>query len=452
MSYNATTFIYCNGAHVFFKKEEISPDLEIVQSFASINYPTLSLDSNMIQQLLWLQNNSVVTSQSNVLSKNDVVNTEVKRILSRLYSLKLLKEGGSESYSAFAQSQTAEVGLTEATFNQLSACIQMLSPAAYEALMATCFITKSDQAIKSIPEEQRSVLPSDSEQFITHVVTYFPDIFPICASLSPEAINLLPFAFYKNSHARQMLDMEGGYNMTFCISEAIKNNQITLEQYNLWFARWIINVAGLDGHLNHRGSIYLTEPVANCILALKLQLDELWSNPSHPVIDNYLAFRERQLEVNDRYLAYLGTLMRQYNPIKGLEIRMWFELLSETEQSKKLEAFKAQLEQTKITPTFKPTVLVNLIQLGCSVSDALTIFTEIECQAVQIYVAAIADGRVSDSTPLSYRDVAFKEFLSPIKDYYDRNYQIPELTINSGGYLIVTTDVLQEESTLKSVV
>ncbi|MDF1646968.1 MAG: hypothetical protein P1U61_08335 [Legionellaceae bacterium] len=187
-------------------------------------------------------------------------------------------------------------------------------------------------------------------------------------------------------------------------------------------------------------------------MALKSQLDELWSNSSHPVIDNYLAFRERQLEVNDRYLAYLGTLMRQYSPIKGHEIQIWFELLSETEQSKKLEAFRAQLEQTKITPTFKPTVLVNLMQLGYSVSDALTIFTEIECQAIQIYVAAVADGRVSDSTPLSYRNVAFKEFLSPIKDYYDRNHQIPELTINSGGYLIVTTDALQEESILKSVV
>lgn len=437
---------------MFFKKEEISPDLGVVQSFVRTYYPTLSLDSNMVQQLLWLQNNSVITSQSNALSKNDAVNIEVKRSLSRLYSLKLFSEGGSESYSNFVQSQAVEVGLTEGTFNRLSAFIQRLSPAAYEALMATCFITKSDQAIKSIPEGQRSVLPSDSEQFITHVVTYFPGIFPICASLRPEAISLLAFAFYKNSHARQMLDMEGGYNMTFCISEAIKTSQIRLEQYNLWFARWIINVAGLDGHVNHRGSIYLTEPVANCVLVLKSELDELWSNASHPVIDNYLAFRKSQLEVSNRYLGYLGALMRQYSPTKGREIQIWFEALNETEQQKKLEAFKAQLEQTKITPTFKPTVLVNLMQLGCSVSDALTIFTEVECQAIQIYVAAVADGRVSDNTPLSYRNVAFKEFLSPIKDYYERNHQIPELTINSGGYLSVTTDALQEESVLKRVV
>lgn len=444
-------FLY-KGNLVFFKESEISPALKIVQSFADTYYPTLALQPNMFQQLSWLQDNSFITSQSTVHSKKDHVNIEVKRILSRLYSLHLLMEGGSAAYSTFVQSQTVDIVLCEDNFNRLSHFIKTLTPAARECLMATCFITKSDQAIRTIPEERRGELPADSEQFITHMVTHFSNVLPVCDSLTPEAVALLPYAFYKNSHARHMLDMEGGYNMVSNIAEAISTGEITTEQYNLWFARWILNIAGLDGHVNHRGSIYLTEPIANCIWALKLQLDELWSNSSHPVIDNYLAFRERQLEVNDRYLAYLGTLMRQYSPIKGREIQIWFETLSETEQYKKLEAFQAQLEQTKITPTFKPTVLVNLMQLGCSVSDTLTIFTEIECQAIQIYVAAVADGRVSDSTPLSYRNVAFKEFLSPIKDYYDRNHQIPELTINSGGYLIVTTDALQEENTLKSVV
>jgi len=142
--------------------------------------------------------------------------------------------------------------------------------------------------------------------------------------------------------------------------------------------------------------------------------------------------------------------MRQYSPIQGREIQTWFENLSENEQQEKIQAFNTQLSQTKITPTFKPTVLVNLMHLECPIYDALTIFTEIEFQAIQIYTTAIADGRVSESTPLSYRNVAFKEFLSPIKDYYDRNHCLPELTINSGGYLIVTADALQVENALKN--
>ena len=438
------------GVCIFFTQKELPSDQKIVQLFVDTHYPALDLDEHMMQQLLWLQNNSVVTSQSHIHAPIDSVNIEVKRILSRLYTLTLLKEGGVEAYSAFISVQAHEIRLQESTFNQLSAFIQALGPAAYEAVIATCFITKSTQAIQSIPEEQRSLVPSDSEQFITHMVTDFPHVFSICASLSPDAIALLPFAFYKNSHARQMLDMEGGYNMTAHLTEAIQTNQITREQYNLWFVRWIINIAGLDGHVAYNGSSYLTEPVGQCILALKLELDELWSNPAHPVIDNYLAFREKQLNVKGKYVAYLGALMREYSPQKGQEIETWFETLDEHEQEKKLEELKRKLEKTIVTPTFKPIVLVNLMKLGCSVSEALTLFTEIESQAMQIYAAAVEEGRISDSTPLSYRDVAFREYLLPIKAYYDRNQQLPEFSMNSGGYLMVTADALEEENTLRS--
>ncbi len=123
------------------------------------------------------------------------------------------------------------------------------------------------------------VLSTDSEQFITDVVTHRASLFPICALLDSDARNLLPSAFYENSHLRHMLDMEGGYNMLDSIKEAIKNKKITREQLDLWFARWIINIAGLDGHVpNSKGSIYLTEPVAKCIFALKAELDQLWNN------------------------------------------------------------------------------------------------------------------------------------------------------------------------------
>ena len=433
-------------------RPEISESSKMILSFARTHYPSLVLQPDMLQQLLWLQGNSVITSQSNVHSQKDLVNIEVKRILSRLYSFHLLMEGGAPAYSAFVQSQAADVRLSEANFNRLSQFVQALAPASRECLMATCFITKSDQAITAVPSDRRHELPADSEQFITHMVTHFANVFPICASLSTEAMALLPYAFYKNSHARQMLDMEGGYNMLANLTQAVSTSTMTSAQYNLWFARWIINIAGLDGHVNPRGSVYLTEPVADCIWALKSELDQLWENPYHPVIDNYLLFRQQQLKVTGTYIAYLGALMRQYSPEKGQEIQAWFNALSEHEQQEKMHVFKTQLEQTKITPTFKPTVLVNLLHLGATVPDALTIFTEIESHAAQVYMSAIADGHILQNKPLSYRNVAFEEFLSPIKAYYDRNHRLPTFNIDSDGYLNVTTDALQEENTITSIV
>ncbi len=433
---------------MFFKAEST---VEIVQTFARIHYPDLTLQPKMFEQLSWLQNNSVNTSQSDVQSKDVAVNIEVKRILSRLYCLRLIIDGKSFAYSAFVQAQTEDLILREDNFQRLSLFIKELTPASLKCLEATCFITKSDQAIRAVPKERRGELPADSEQFITHMVTHFPTLLPICAELNQEAVDLLPYAFYKNSHARHILDMEGGYNMVSSIAEALAAKEITHEQYNLWFARWIINIAGLDGHINHKGSIYLTEPVANCIWALKSELDQLWLNPNHPVIDNYLDFRAKQLKVNDNYIAYLGALMRQYSPTKGFEIQVWFDSLDKNKQQEKIQAFKTYLEQTKVTPSYKPTVLANLLQLGTSVADTLSIFTEIEFKAMQIYSAAIANGSISENTPLSYRNVAFKESLLAIKNYYDSNYLLPELTINTDGNLIVAQEaLLKEENTIKS--
>lgn len=436
---------------MFFKEVKEPSPVKIIESFVKENYPTLKLTPKMFEQLSWLQTNSVNTSQSNVNSIPATVNIEVKRILSRYHSLELLKEGGTDAYTKFVQSQTDMV-LSENNFNHLSTFIQQLSDNSSQCLMATCFITKSDNAIKLAYEQGAGDLPSDSEQFITHLVTYYPTVLPICSDLTQKTIDLLPYAFYKNSHARQMLDMEGGYNMISTLVNAIHEKKITEEQYNLWFARWVINIAGLDGHINTKGSIYLTEPVADCIWALKAELDQLWVNAQHNVIDNYLAFRQKQLGVNNIYIAYLGALMRQYSLATGKEIQDWFEDLDSNEQEKKLHVFNTQLNQTKITPTFKPPLLVNLLQLDCNVAEALTLFSEIESQTMALYINAIEKGDISETTPLSYRDIAFKEFLLPIKEYYFRYQQLPEFTLNSDGYLKVPQEALSEENLYKKVI
>lgn len=425
-----------------------SPAQDLVREFAATHYPDLYLHPKMIEQLSWLQSNSVVTSQANVQLRQDLINIEIKRSLARYNALLLLMGGGTSAYAKFVESQAIDVALSMESFSRLSDAIQALSFDARRALMATCFITKSDAAELSVPVERRPELPKDSEQFITHMVTHFPMLFPICARLNPAPLALLPYAFYQQSHLRHMLDMEGGYTMVATIAKALRLRTMTYEHYELWFARWIINIAGLEGHVDARGSIYLTEPVADCILALKLELDQLWLNPDHPVLDHYLEFRKKQLQVDELYIAYLGALMRKYSPNDGREIQCWFESLSEDEQQQKRSDFRSQLEQTKVTPTFKPTVLVNLLKAGSSVSEALTLFTEIESYAMQLYVQALEKGEMSFTTPLCYRQVALEKFLIPIKNYYERHHGLPELTLDVGGNLTVSEDALQEEPSL----
>jgi hypothetical protein len=80
--------------------------------------------------------------------------------------------GGTASYELFIQAQRGDNVLSTVNFNRLSGFIQALTPASRQCLMATCFITKSDQAIAAVSIEQRNALPADSEQ-LPDMPTYF---------------------------------------------------------------------------------------------------------------------------------------------------------------------------------------------------------------------------------------------------------------------------------------
>jgi hypothetical protein len=393
---------------------------QIIKAYCETHYPTLILDADMMEQLLWLQSNSVITSQSDGLAKLDNVNIEVKRILTRLNCVHLLRGGldvdkdSEQRWQQFVSLQAEDIKLTPKSFNRLSSFIGALSLADYQCLVASCFITKSDKAEESISGSLKSDAPVDSEQFISYLVDKCPEVLPICRQMDQPTRQLLSFAFYKNCHARHMLDMEGGQNMLFALKEGIANSSISQEKLNLWFARWIINIAGIDGHIKPAGSSFLTEPIAGCIFALKNELDQLLTNIDHPVLEHYLAYRASQLGVTNNYLAALGALMRKNTPEVGAQIQDWFNSLSNEEQQEKLNFFEQQLKSTKITPTFKPTVLLNLLGLNYSVVESVEIFSRIEIAALHAWTKAIDSEVLLGTIPLSFRLIAYRENLPTV--------------------------------------
>ncbi len=377
-----------------------SSSKQLIQSYAETHYPDLRLLPQMHAQMQWLQENSVTSSRANVEAIIAPVNIEVRRSLSRLNCLNFLVTGGSESYQRFIQAQPEDKVLSLAKLSELSSYIQQLSPAELNCLTASCFITKSDRAIiiMALAEQRTTPIPADSEQFITYMISNFPHILPISSLFSAEVIALLTYAFCKNSHLRHMLHIEGGYNMIADLTEMIRTRHMSFQQY--------------------------------------------------PVVDRYLASRAEKLKVSSPYIAYLAVHMNENTPEKVREIQAWFVQLSPQQQLDKLQIFQTQLTKTKVTPTFKPTVLATLRALGCSISETLTLFTEIEKIAMQTYFSAIKKQRVSPTTPISFRDIAFKKELVPIKAYYDAHKKVPELHLDSSGYLTATQHALPNESSL----
>jgi hypothetical protein len=391
------------------------------------------LSAEFREQLSWVQQNSVNTTQSNVVLDASVTNVETQRCLARFNGLRLLKQGDREAYDTFISAQATAGQLSWDNFKRLSDIVCAQSTDAYAALEASCFITKSDQA--KLAAAEAGLSPSqDSEQFITDLISHRAKrIYPACRQLTSAAWDLMPVVFFRNAHARHMLDMEGGQNMYVSLRAAIRDKQMTPEHLSLWLSRWIINIAGLEGHIAPQGSRYLTEAVAEVILDLKSALDNLFDKPDHPVLEEYLGKRAKKLQVSSVYLAHLGALMRRYTPEIGQEIQAWFNELSVTQQKDYESTFHQRMQTLQVTPTFRPVLLDNLITLKCSIAQTLTVFHEIELAAEEAYRQGVDAGRISAQTPLCYRELASKCSLSALLDYRKKHDTLPCLVLNDTG-------------------
>ncbi len=427
----------------------------LLKVYTAMHYPDLELTEAMHRQLYWLYNNSVNTSQSHpqVRHVSDDLNQEIKRVLSRLKNLRLLQDGSETAYQQFVAAQPAADTLERAQFQIWSDLIKTLSlsAAAEQCLVASCFITKSDEAdraAKKLPEK----VAGDSERFITDVVTQSPTLFPICKDFEEEDRYLLLFVFLKNSHARQMLDMEGTRALFDFLREQIKQGTLMPYQYDLWFARWVLNIAGLKGHVEPRGAYYFTRGLAKSLEALKNALDTLWTDPDHDVYLSYLTFRKTQLGVSHLYLAQLGAMLRMHTPDKGAEIQAWFDGLLPTTQTELTDAFEARLITLRVAPTYKPVVLDNLLGLGCTIAEALTIFSQMESKAMHQYEQAIRVGQMKEDVPLCYREFAKADSLEHLLAYYHATGEIPDVTLDLSQDIAMLAKIPAYEKQLQAVI
>ena len=136
--------------------------------------------------------------------------------------------------------------------------------------------------------------------------------------------------------------------------------------------------------------------------------------------------------------------MREYSPKFGQEIQAWFDELSKEQQAERLIAFHTQLHTTKVTPTYKPCVLVNLVSSGASISEALTLFSHIELSAMSAYNEGLKLGTIPINTPLNFRIIAFKESIELILSLYRSDKIVPEITMNEKAEISAQKSVAME--------
>jgi hypothetical protein len=413
-----------------------------IEFIAAINfyikkyYGDVRFPKEIFLQLSHLQSSMIKTPESNVrlAEKSDAaLHIEVKRALSRWHCYALLLDGRYASYEKFIACQPAAEKLSFETFKKLATILEIQSNDAKAALEISCFIAMSDKA-KILATNAKIKFSMDSEKFLSDTIAQCPQIFPAISLLNPRAKKLMASIFLPDTHGRHMLYTEGGKNMFTVISTKIAEGSFSKEDYGVWFGRWIANIAGFRGHEQPKGSAYLTEDTGAAVLLLNDELSCLWNNPQYDVLNHYLVKRGAQLGVKEKYLAHVGAMMRLYKTEDGKILQQWFDNLPETIQRKRVDAYEKFSCGYFATPTYEPAVMDNLLALGCGMQEALEISAQISEQAMAAYFHQIEKHKLNGkTTPLSYRDIAFKNNLIKFVNDFRRNSEIAEIIVDEQG-------------------
>lgn len=307
------------------------------------------------QQLKWLDGYTRRSYDMDLNVTNKKVHMEILRASTRMRCLELLRNGDRQSYNEFVAAQSADC-LSFATYNKLSVYIKRLSDDEYLLLRKAVILTAvslTPQARAQMPESE---IVNNSLDFSAELVR------------ATESDRKLFIMFPPQTNFRHMLYAESGNNMFATLHKMIQLKYMRVEDLNLWFAYWIVNMAGFRGHTEQRGSIYLTEPVVDAMLHLKACIDNMLLSPQYEVLTHYLDYRAKLLGLQDlaldqrTTLAHLGAMMRLYTPQAGRRLYQSFVRLPTVTQTQLINFFNQDVH-TKPAITHAPALFANALTI-----------------------------------------------------------------------------------------
>lgn len=410
-----------------------------VQAHATQHGVDLLRCPRVLEQLSWLQNTHVVTSESHARrpkAAGKPLHDEVQRALSRIANLCHLEAGDGAAYARFIAPQCDDV-LRRESFDRLSAIVAQLPGPAREVVAASCVLAPSEVAAAGAKAQRPPVeLPADSEQCLTALATHCPHIFPAYVALSPPAKLLFSAAYLPGSHLRHMLYTEGGNNMFYGLRRLIVAGQLTDTAFGIWVGRWIVNIAGFRGHeAGPSGSLYLTEPTAQAIFMLLDELATLRRQPTYEPLIGYLRRRGEALGLRSAYLIHLACMARVYSKDEAKQLTAWHDMQTPEQQLALDETYKAGCIRLQVTPTYLPSLLNNARRC-VPLQEALATHVRVVGAAQQVYDAAVASKQVSPDTPMCLRELAKKaEYLCKLPSEAK-----PTLEATKAGVILLRDD------------
>lgn len=399
-----------------------------------VKYHDLILTPAEWEQLFLLQNsaNSPVTPESRGLNREDAsLHFEVKRALTRCYSLVLRLRGDKVAYNEFIQAQAEEksdeaaLPLSWEDFQRLSDKVgnwQQDDPDLLIVARATAFLSISTKIKERLNQhfKQLKRLPQDSEEFLSALSEWVqkePDILPITQNFSAEQLNLLVKAYWFRMHFRHMQYTEGGDNMTESFERAVREGVFTQRDFEIWKERWEVNLFGFQGG---PGAKYYNAEAHQLAVSVFKRLEAIFTRPEEPLnfLDGYLADRAQMAGFDDvsldldetetEFLAHMAAMLHRINivtPERGAGICEGYHAFKKeyAENGELAQAYRSYRRDPKlVTSTYVPAVYNNAYlyfknKKALSQQISLKLATHFMCQFLQFLYQIPHDQRMSCS-------------------------------------------------------
>lgn len=396
-----------------------------IREYIQATFPAnLQLSTEQLDQLSWSVKHKFRSFDLDMQQSNQAMHMEVSRSLTRLYCLQLLKKGDRNSYEQFVKAQLKthlKEPLSFASFRILSQHIQQLSIESYNLLeTATILSGVSLSAPASDLAQNLSNLEqvgNDKLNFLAVTLRSDVNIYPLTEQMQHSkdtSKKMLYILFPPQTNLRHMLYTEGGAGMFNYLRSMIKHQYINRDELNLWYGFWIVNMSGFRGHVDQRGSIYLSEPVFKAMSKLAEHIYLMLDQPSYDPLTPYLEYRAellgfQALPLQRRLtLAHLGAMLRLYNQQQGQELQRAVAKLPIRVQTKLQQQYMQYLQDpTKLSPTHAPALFGNALQLcNGDIEEVVRKITPIYVQALHRYSILLQNKNLKTGTILSFNNIS----------------------------------------------
>ena len=408
---------------LFIQPALASEPVRVIRDYVKLTYDDrLTISEEQLEQLTWVIDNPVSTPEMDVRTDQKTVHKEIRRALSRLYCLQLLRSGNPDDYQQFIASQTDSHNpkLNRDSFNQMVKLIGSMDAESYEVLQAGAIIsavTLSPTARSKASFVLKEKLPEDSVQFLSITMAKAMEIYSLARQVIkkyPTAARKFEVIFLPDSHLRHMMYNEGSLAMYSTLRRGFADSSVKQNDLDLWYAHWLVNIAGFRGQDGPVGSRYLTQRTFMAMNQVKVSLDKMYRDTKVNPMQIYLQKRSNWLHLSSwtkkpeerQALASLAALLRLFTPQDGKALFTSFRELSAKDQQKWITHVEQQMNVLpEPAPTYAPAVFANAMKeagLAKTIQKVLPLVINTYSLGQKMRSAGVLGSNV----PLSFRVLA----------------------------------------------